>query len=155
MTHELLRFAMFAVRAVFEHRGVRIAGTHALVSVCLRQQFVLPFSPSAVRASLQTSTVQVRNRTTGAAVSLIKKSDVKNHLSLRYRTRIHVSELESQPDATGFSAAEPDAIQATPFNCAGDSAAQHLSSGTALAQGDPLSGSVGSQAHATSNCVQP
>ena len=87
-------------------------------------------------------------------MGLIKKSDVKNHPSLRYRTRIQVCQPESQPDATGFSA-EPDAIQATALNCAGDFAAQHSSSGTALAQGDPLSGSVGSQAHATSKCVQP
>lgn len=35
-------------------------------------------------------------------MSLIKKSDVKNHLSARHHNRIHVV---SQPDGTGFSGA--------------------------------------------------
>lgn len=35
-------------------------------------------------------------------MSLIKQSDVKNHLSGRHRTEIHVARPESQPDATGF-----------------------------------------------------
>ena len=38
-------------------------------------------------------------------MSLIKKSDVKNHLANRYRNRngIHLYQPSSQPDATGFS----------------------------------------------------
>lgn len=38
-------------------------------------------------------------------MSLIKKSDVKNHLVNRYRNRngIHLQRPASQPDATGFS----------------------------------------------------
>ena len=44
-------------------------------------------------------------------MSLIKKSDVKNHLSPRYRTKIHLCPPVSQPDATGYSVAEPDAIR--------------------------------------------
>ena len=36
-------------------------------------------------------------------MSLIKRSDVKNHLSPRFRTKIHLCQPESQPDATGFS----------------------------------------------------
>lgn len=36
-------------------------------------------------------------------MSLTKQSDVKNHLSSRYRTRIHLATPTSQPDATGFS----------------------------------------------------
>ena len=35
-------------------------------------------------------------------MSLIKKSDVKNHLSLRHQNHIHIAPV-SQPDATGFS----------------------------------------------------
>ena len=35
-------------------------------------------------------------------MSLIKKADVKNHLSTRHRTEIHLHRPESQPDATGF-----------------------------------------------------
>ncbi len=34
-------------------------------------------------------------------MSLIKKADVKNHLSTRHRTEIHL-QPESQADATGF-----------------------------------------------------
>lgn len=60
-------------------------------------------SPSAIQALLRTSTDQVSNRITGVAVSLIKQSDVKNHLSSRHRTRIHLATPASQPDATGFS----------------------------------------------------
>jgi len=35
-------------------------------------------------------------------MSLIKKADVKNHLSARHRTGIHLARPESQSDATGF-----------------------------------------------------
>jgi hypothetical protein len=35
-------------------------------------------------------------------MSLIKQGDVKNHLSARHRTEIHVARSESQSDATGF-----------------------------------------------------
>jgi hypothetical protein len=56
-----------------------------LLSVCSNQQFVFPFSPAALQASLQTSTFQARNRTAGAVMSNFKKSDVKSHLTLRLR----------------------------------------------------------------------
>ena len=36
-------------------------------------------------------------------MSLTKKSDVKNHLSARYRRGIHLAEPASLADATGFS----------------------------------------------------
>jgi hypothetical protein len=121
----------------------------------LEQQSVFPFSPPASQASLQTSIFQVRSRTTGAAVSPIKRSDVKNHLSPRHRTDIHLCQPESQPDATGFSAAEPDAIQANSLNSAEDFVAERSSSGAALAQSNPLLGSIGPQAPATSKSVQP
>ena len=35
-------------------------------------------------------------------MSLIKKADVKNHLSARHRTEIHLARPGSQSDATGF-----------------------------------------------------
>jgi hypothetical protein len=50
---------------------------------------MLPFSPSAFQALLQTSTGQVSNTTTGAAMSLIKKCDVKNHFSAHPHKRLH------------------------------------------------------------------
>ncbi|MGA2571049.1 MAG: hypothetical protein ABSF23_11070 [Terracidiphilus sp.] len=71
-------------------------------------------------------------------MSLIKKSDVKNHLSPRFRTKIHLC----QPDATGFSVAEPDAIKANPASFAGDFVAEHSSSGVAVAPTDPATGSI-------------
>lgn len=88
-------------------------------------------------------------------MSLIKKSDVKNHLSPRHRTQIHLCEPESQPDATGFSAAESGAIQPDTSDSAKDLVAEHASSGSALAQGAPLIGSIGPQAPATSKSVKP
>lgn len=36
-------------------------------------------------------------------MSLVKKSDVKNHLSPHHRKGIHLTPPVSQPDATGFS----------------------------------------------------
>lgn len=36
-------------------------------------------------------------------MSVIKKSDVKNHLSTHNRNGIHLQRRASQPDATGFS----------------------------------------------------
>jgi hypothetical protein len=42
-------------------------------------------------------------------MSLIKKSDVKNHLSPQFRTKINPCEPVSQPDTTGYSVAETDA----------------------------------------------
>ena len=36
-------------------------------------------------------------------MSLVKRSDVKNHLSPHHRKGIHLTPPVSQPDATGFS----------------------------------------------------
>jgi hypothetical protein len=66
-------------------------------------------------------------------VSLIEKSDEKNQLSLRHRTEIHLCEPESQPDATGFSAAESGDVQLEASDSAKDLVAEHSSSGSALA----------------------
>jgi hypothetical protein len=76
-------------------------------------------------------------------MSLIKQSDVKNHLSPQFRTKIHLCPPESQPDATGFSAAEPDAIEANASGFAEDFVAEHSSSGVAIAPPSPVTGSVG------------
>ncbi len=40
-------------------------------------------------------------------MSLVKKSDVKNHLSPHHQKGIHLNRPLSQPDATGFSVDEP------------------------------------------------
>jgi hypothetical protein len=53
-------------------------------------------------ASLQTSTFQVTNRTTGAAMSIKNKSDVENHLSTgSNRNLFHLRQV-SQPDVTSY-----------------------------------------------------
>lgn len=122
-------------------RSAAARAEQALVGVCLKLQLVFPFSPSAFQASLQTSIFQVRNRPAGAAMSLIKKSDVKNHLSPRYRTKIHLCQPVSQPDATGYSVAEPDIIRANQSNFAADFVAEHSSPGVAATPGGHLPGS--------------
>jgi hypothetical protein len=40
-------------------------------------------------------------------MSLIKKSDVRNHLPANHRTEIHLARPESHIDATGFPHDEP------------------------------------------------
>ncbi len=42
---------------------------------------------------------------------LIKKIDVKNHLSARLRQGNHLHRPASQPDATGFSGIEPGRVE--------------------------------------------
>jgi hypothetical protein len=88
-------------------------------------------------------------------MSIVKKSDVKNHLSPFFRTQIHLCPPESQPDATGFSAAEADAVQASALSFAEDFVQEHSTPGTVLAQDDPAMGSYGPQTPATSKRVQP
>jgi hypothetical protein len=74
-------------------------------------------------------------------MSLIRQSDVKNHLSPRFRTKIHLCQPESQPDATGFSAAEPGAIETTPSDFTADFVAEHSAAGATAASGGHLPGS--------------
>lgn len=88
-------------------------------------------------------------------MSLVKKSDVKNHLSPRHRTQIHLCQPASQPDATGFSAAETGEVQAGSSEFATDLVAEHASSGTVLAQCSPLAGSAGPQPPKNLKSVQP
>jgi hypothetical protein len=87
-------------------------------------------------------------------VSLIKKSDVKNHLSPRYRTQIHLCEPESEPDATGFSAEESGAVEADASDPAKDLNAEHSSSSSTLEQGTALTGAIGARALAASKSVK-
>ncbi len=68
-------------------------------------------------------------------MSLIKQSDVKNHLSPRHRTRIHLAEPASQPDATGFSEEQPDHTDALIRPATGESLPQP---GIAVPAVDPL-----------------
>jgi hypothetical protein len=87
-------------------------------------------------------------------MSLIKKSDVKNHLSPRYRTKILLCRPLSQPDATGYSVAEPAGIKANPSDFATDFVAEHSSSGTSLSGADPVTGSIRPRAPTVSKSAQ-
>jgi len=81
-------------------------------------------------------------------MSLHKQSDVKNHLSPRYRTKIHLCKPVS--GAVGLSAGEPDAIKLIPLGFAEDFLAEHSSSGEVPASTGPVTGSTSPQAAAVS-----
>lgn len=73
----------------------------------LKAGVLYPFSPSAFQALLRTSVLHARNGTTGAAMSLIDKTDVKNHLSARHRTQIHLAPSPNRPDTANPLLEEP------------------------------------------------
>jgi len=82
----------------------------------------LRFSPSAILASLQTSTVQARNRTIGVVPVLIKKKDVNAYFAAR-KGRDPLSAKRASPVA----AASKDKLDtkdspATPVDVPGSSA---------------------------------
>jgi hypothetical protein len=73
-------------------------------------------------------------------MSLVKRSDVKNHPSVDSRTKIHLCVPESEPDATGFSGDELDIDKANVLGFAADFVAEHSAPGVA-ATTDHLPGS--------------
>jgi hypothetical protein len=75
-------------------------------------------------------------------MSQFRQSDVKNHLSPRFRTKIHLCDPVSPPNATGNSVPVPDAIQANSSNFAQDFVAEHSSPGAAVAPTDPVTGPI-------------
>ena len=83
-------------------------------------------------------------------MSLIKKCDVKRHLSARSRKELHLGKPAGKPDTAGFSKAEPGACEAGPSDFAKDFHTDHSLSGTILAPIDPLTGSIVPQAPAAS-----
>jgi hypothetical protein len=88
-------------------------------------------------------------------MSNIKQSDVKNHLSPQFRTKIHLCQPESPPAANGHSVAEPDAIEASPSSFTEDFVREHSVSADALVQGNLVICSVAPQAPTASKSVQP
>ena len=87
-------------------------------------------------------------------MSLIKKTDVENHLSPRDHTKIHLCPPVGPSDATGFSVAEPGTMKADPSSFAEDFVAEHSSSDTAVAPADPVTGSIRLQAPTLSKSAQ-
>jgi hypothetical protein len=82
-------------------------------------------------------------------MSLVKRSDVKNHLSPRFRTKIHLCEPVSQPDATGFSSAEPEPTSPQPAEFADDFIGEHSSPAAPGDQSRQVQVAVGLQAPST------
>jgi len=64
-------------------------------------------------------------------MSLIKKSDVKNHLSARHHNRIHLASV-SYPDATGFSGTNQVPIETDRPGFSQDFTGDHTTSGAGL-----------------------
>ncbi len=87
-------------------------------------------------------------------MSLVEKSDVKDHLSPDFRTKIHLCQPISQPDATGFSEEESDAIKDNPPTFSNDFTAEHSSVATPVASTDLLSDSTDPQLLAASKSAQ-
>ena len=71
-------------------------------------------------------------------MSLIKKSDVKNHLSARHQNRFHHASV-SQPNATGFSGTNQAPVEESGFSQ--DFTADHTKSGAAVAHSAETSAS--------------
>ncbi len=87
-------------------------------------------------------------------MSIIKQSDVKDHLSPRFRTEIHLCDPVSQPDATGYSVAEPVAIKASASSFTEDFVAEHSAPRVAAAPGDHLPGSFRPETPTVSRSAQ-
>ena len=129
------------------------AGTQTPTGVCLGQQPVFPFSPSAFPASLQTSIFQQHNRTNGDAMSFVERSDAERPLSPESRTKIHLCVPKSQPDATGFSEAEADRDKANVPSFAADFVVEHSAPGVS-ASTDHLPGSFRAEVPKVSKSAQ-
>ena len=79
-------------------------------------------------------------------MSAINRSDVKSHLHSSFLARIHLVQPESQPDATGFSAVEPDAVKADLSVFAEDFVTEHSSPSVAVTPTNQATVSIGPQA---------
>ncbi len=75
-------------------------------------------------------------------MSLHKQSDVKNHLSPRYRTKLHLFDPVS--NAAGLSVDKSDATKAAPLGFAEDFLAEHSRSGKGAPAG-VMAGSISTQ----------
>ena len=75
-------------------------------------------------------------------MSPLMRSDVKNHLRPPFLPKPPWPQLESQPDATGFSLAESDAINAKRSGFAEDFVTEHSLSRVAAAKADAVNSSI-------------
>jgi hypothetical protein len=83
-------------------------------------------------------------------LSIVNRTDVKNQTRPPFITKIHLCPPdrppESQPDATGFSEAEPGATNATQSRFVADFVAEHSAPSVAAAPGGHLPGSFHAEA---------
>ncbi len=79
-------------------------------------------------------------------MSIIIRSDVKNHMRPPFLAKIHLCPPESQPDATGFSETEPSIVNATQSEFSADFVAEHSSFSSSSAPGRHLPGSFHAEA---------
>ena len=87
-------------------------------------------------------------------MSLLRKSDVKNHLSPRLRTEIYLCPTRSRTHAIGFSVAEPDTTNTSLPAFAEDFIAEHSSPGKDLVPADLATNSIGLPAPAIMKSAQ-
>jgi hypothetical protein len=129
-------------------------GTPPIIAVCLKEQqgFLLAFSipgfaPDEPRSSTQPNS--------GTVMSLLnRKSDVKNHLSVRHYKANHLYRPLSQPDEQVIAPPDPDAIKANLSDFAEDFNVEHSSSGRSIASNDGLTLSVDPQPSLPPRSVQ-
>lgn len=87
-------------------------------------------------------------------MSFLRKSDVNNHLSPRFRTELYLCPPKSQTNATSSSVAEPDTANRSLSAFAEDFIAEHSSPGKDLAPVDPATNFIGLRAPAISKSAQ-
>jgi hypothetical protein len=87
-------------------------------------------------------------------MSIFKKTDVKNHLSLRFRARTYLNTSVGQTAATYILGAEPDATGRNPSPFTEDYSAEHTSAGPSPIVLANSTGSTDSQEPETSKSAQ-
>jgi len=105
------------------------AGAKATLGVSLESRPIFLFSPSVLQASFQTSTVHAGNRTIGAAMSLIKKIDVKEHFDARRAIRLAEDRSIGKPDAAGIPEIKAARTETIRRDFIEDFSVEHSSSG--------------------------
>ncbi len=87
-------------------------------------------------------------------MSLLKKSDVKNHLSSRFRTAHYLCPPKSQTDSASSFLAEPDKTNRSLSAFAEDFIEEHSSPRKSLAGADPATNTIRLQAPTISKSTQ-
>jgi hypothetical protein len=122
--HVLLPFALEYDHQPPSTMKGKAVGTLA-VGVMLEILGNLFFSPSAFQTLPQTSTVQVRNRTTGAAMNLLMKCDAKNRPSASCNKSRHSFRPAGHTDRANPPEIKPDGPRASTLTFVEDFTGEH------------------------------